>query len=180
MNQMNQTDGSTKYFGSLHWFVIHTKPRDEYRVKTHFEGMEIETLLPLCENFQYSHGRMSRVINPLFPNYLFAKLNLENHYYKVKWTRGVNRILGVGNEPTPISDTVIWMLKNRMGDDDTVSLLEDLKEGDLVQITSGPLKDLVGVFQRRSSSGERAKILLNLIGVDVPVQISRWQLKKAA
>jgi len=180
MNQMNQTDGSTKYFGSLHWFVIHTKPRDEYRVKTHFEGMEIETLLPLCENFQYSHGRMSRVINPLFPNYLFAKLNLENHYYKVKWTRGVNRILGVGNEPTPISDTVIWMLKNRMGDDDTVSLLEDLKEGDLVQITSGPLKDLVGVFQRRSSSGERVRILLNLIGVEVPVQISRSQIKKAA
>ena len=172
--------GSTKYFGSLHWFVIHTKPRDEYRVKNHFEGMEIETLLPLCENFQYSHGRMSRVINPLFPNYLFARLDLDRHYYKVKWTRGVNRILGAANEPIPISEPVIQMLRDRMGDDDTVKLLENLQEGDLVQITSGPLKDLIGVFQRRSSSGERVKILLNLIGVDVPVQISRWQLKKAA
>ena len=172
--------GSTKYFGSLHWFVIHTKPRDEYRVKNHFEGMEIETLLPLCENFQYSHGRMSRVINPLFPNYLFARLDLERHYYKVKWTRGVNRILGAGNEPIPISETVTQMLKDRMGDDNTVKLLDEFQEGDLVQITSGPLKDLIGVFQRRSSSGERVKILLNLIGVDVPVQISRWQLKKAA
>jgi len=172
--------GSTKYFGSLHWFVIHTKPRDEYRVKNHFEGMEIETLLPLCENFQYSHGRMSRVINPLFPNYLFARLDLEHHYYKVKWTRGVNRILGAGNEPIPISETVTQMLKDRMGDDNTVKLLDELQEGDLVQITSGPLRDLIGVFQRRSSSGERVKILLNLIGVDVPVQISRWQLKKAA
>ena len=172
--------GSTKYFGSLHWFVIHTKPRDEHRVKNHFEGMEIETLLPLCETFQYSHGRMSRVINPLFPNYLFARLDLERHYYKVKWTRGVNRILGAGNEPIPISEKVIWMLKDRMGDDNTVKLLDELQEGDLVQITSGPLRDLIGVFQRRSSSGERVKILLNLIGVDVPVQISRWQLKKAA
>jgi len=172
--------GSTKYFGSLHWFVIHTKPRDEHRVKSHFQGMEIETLLPLCENLQYSHGRMSRVINPLFPNYLFARLDLEHHYYKVKWTRGVNRILGAGNEPIPISETVTQMLKNRMGDDGTVKLLEDLEEGDLVQITSGPLRDLIGVFQRRSSSGERVKILLNLIGVDVPVQISRGQLKRAA
>jgi len=172
--------GSMKYFGSLHWFVIHTKPRDEHRVKNHFEGMEIETLLPLCENFQYSHGRMSRVINPLFPNYLFARLDLERHYYKVKWTRGVNRILGAGNEPIPISETVTQMLKDRMGDDNTVKLFDELKEGDLVQITSGPLRDLIGVFQRRSSSGERVKILLNLIGVDVPVQISRWQLKKAA
>ena len=172
--------GSTKYFGSLHWFVIHTKPRDEYRVKNHFEGMEIETLLPLCENFQYSHGRMCRVINPLFSNYLFARLDLERHYYRVKWTRGVNRILGVGNEPTPISEMVIQMLRDRMGGDGTVKLLEDLREGDLVQITSGPLKDFIGVFQRRLSSGERVRILLNLIGAEVPVQISRGQLKKAA
>ena len=171
---------STRGFGTFHWFVIHTKPRDEHRVKKHFEGMNIEALLPLCENFQYSHGRMSRVISPLFPNYLFARLNLQSHYYKVKWTRGVNRILGVGNDPTPVSETLIQMLKDRIGDDDTVKLLEDLQEGDLVQITSGPLKDFIGVFQRRVSSGERVRILLNLIGAEVPVQISRSQIKKAA
>ena len=75
---------------------------------------------------------MSRVIMFLFPNYLFAKLDLERHYYKVKWTRGVNQILGIGNEPTPISEVVIQMIKDRMGDDDTIELLEDLKPGDLV------------------------------------------------
>ena len=171
---------TTKWFGAFHWFVIHTKPRDEHRVKNHFGGMEIETLLPLCENFRYSHGRMSRVIMPLFPNYLFAKLDLERHYYKVNWTRGVNRILGIGNEPTPISEVVIQTIKDRMGDDDTVELLEDLKPGDLVQITSGPLKDFIGVFQKGLSSQKRVKILLNLIGVEAPVQISRLQIKKVA
>lgn len=142
--------------------------------------MEIETLLPLCGNFRYSHGKMCRVVTPLFPNYLFAKLDLERHYYKVKWTRGVNRILGAWNEPIPISETVIRMLKDRMGDDDTVKLLEDLQEGDLVQITSGPFKDFVGMFQGGLSSGERVRILLNMVGAEVPVQISRWQIKKAA
>ena len=171
---------STKWFGTFHWFVIHTKPRDEHRVKNHFEGMEIKTLLPLCENFRYSRGKMSRVIMPLFPNYLFAKLDLERHYYKVKWTRGVNRILGIGNEPAPISEVMIQMIKDRMGDDDTVKLLEDFKEGELVQITSGPLKDFVGIFQKGLSSQKRVKILLNMIGVDVPVQISPLQIKKVA
>ena len=179
MGSKDRTD-STRWFGTFHWFVIHTKPRDEHRVKNHVEGMEIETLLPLYENFRYSHGRMSRVIMPLFPNYLFAKLGLERHYYKVKWTRGVNRILGIGNEPAPISEIVIQMIKDRMGDDDTVIFLEDFKEGDLVQITSGPLKDFVGVFQKGLSSQKRVKILLNMIGVEVPVQISRLQIKKVA
>lgn len=180
MNQTNQTDGVTKYFGAYHWFVIHTKPRDEHRVKSHLEAMEIETLLPLCESFIYSHGKMCRALGPLFQNYLFAKLNLECHYYKIKWTRGVNRILGIGNEPTPVSEMMIQMLKDRMGNDNAVKLLEEFREGDLVQITSGPLKDFVGVFQRRLSFGERVRILLNMIGADVPVQISCWQLKKVA
>ena len=179
MNLKGRTE-STKYFGSLYWFVIHTKPRDEHRVKNHFEGMEIETVLPLCENYRYSHGKMYQVSTPLFPNYLFAKLDLERHYYKVKWTRGVNRILGIGNEPTPISEMVIQVLRERMGEDDTVKLLEDFQEGDLVQITSGPFKDFIGVFQKRLSSGERVRILINLIGAEVPIQISRWQLKKVA
>jgi transcriptional antiterminator RfaH len=180
IGQINPKDGFTRYFGNFHWFVIHTKPRDEHRVKNHFGGMGIETLLPLCEDFRYSHDRMFRVLYPLFPNYLFAKLNLEYHYYKVKWTRGVNRILGIGNEPTPISEIAIQMLKDRMDDGDTVKLLADFQNGDLVQVTSGPFKDLVGVFQKGLSSGTRVRILLNLIGVEVPVQISRWQLKKVA
>ena len=179
MSPKDLTD-ATKWFGIFCWFVIHTKPKNEHRVKSHFEGMEIETLLPLLETFRYSRGKMSRIIMPLFPNYLFAKLDLERHYYKTKWTRGVNRILGIGNEPTPISEVAIQVIKDRMGDDDTVELLEDLKPGNMVQITSGPLKDFVGVFQKGLSSQKRVKILLNMIGVEVPVQISRMYIKKVA
>jgi len=61
---------------------------------------------------------------------------LQNQSPEVKWTRGVGRILGVGHEPTPISEVAIQIIKDRMGDDDTVELLEDLQEGDLIQITS--------------------------------------------
>jgi len=180
MNQINQTDGLTRYFGTFHWFVIHTKPRDEHRVKNHFEGMEIETLLPLCEDFRYSHGRMCRVITPLFPNYLFAKLDLEQHYYKVKWTRGVSKILGTGSGPVPISEKAVQTIRERMGKDNLVKLEDELKEGDIVRITSGPLKDLAGIFQKKMSNNGRVRILLSLIGVDVPVQISQWQIKRAA
>jgi transcriptional antiterminator RfaH len=171
---------STRHFGHLFWFVIHTKSRDEYRVKNNLGGMGIETLLPLYKNYKSLRERICPVVNPLFPNYVFARLNLAQHYYKVKWTRGVNRILGVGAEPTPISDTVIQTLKEQMDKDNTVQLLEDLKEGNKVQITSGPLRDFVGVFQKGMSSGGRVRILLSLIGKELPVQICRWQIKKVA
>lgn len=162
------------------WYVIQTKPGNEPRVEMNLFHQEIEVFLPLLETFQYSHAKVLQKIKPLFANYLFAKLDIDAHYYKVKWTRGVNKILGSGVEPVPISEKVIQTIKDRMGENNLVKLDEGLEEGTIVQFTSGPFKDLMGVFDRRMSDGKRVRVLLSLIGVDVPVQVSRHQIKKVA
>jgi transcriptional antiterminator RfaH len=179
MNSINPIN-PTNPDGSKLWYVILTKPGDEDRVKTNLHNQEIETFLPLLETYQYCGGKMVQRIKPLFPNYLFARLDLELHYYKVKWTRGVSKILGSGDGPVPISGKVIQTIKERSGEDNIVKLEAELKDGDAIQITSGPFKNLGGVFQKMMPSKGRVRILLSLIGVDVPVQISRWQIKKVA
>jgi len=177
---MDSKDLNSKYFGSFHWFVIQAKPGDEHRVETHLLNQKIETFLPLLEIHQYSNGKMVQKIKPLFPNYIFAKLDLKFHYYKVKWTRGVSKILGTWDGPVPISEKVIQTIKERIGKDNLVKLEEELKEGDAVEVTSGPFKEFNGIFQKKISGNGRVRILLNLIGVEVPVQIGREQIKKAA
>ncbi len=162
------------------WYVVHTKLGNEHRVETNLSNQEIEVFLPLLESFGYSSGKMVQKIKPLFPNYLFAKLDIDLHYYKVKWTRGVNKILGNGSGPLPISEKVIQTIKERMGENNLVRLDDGLMQGTVVQFTSGPFKDLMGVFDKKMSDGKRVKVLLNLIGVDVPVQVSRYQIKKVA
>lgn len=165
---------------NVKWYVIQTKPGDEHRVETHLLNQEIESFLPLLETNQYYNGKMIQRIKPLFPNYLFARFDLKFHYYKVKWTRGVSKILGTGDGPIPISGKVVQTIRERGGKDNLVRLEEEWKEGDVVQITSGPLKELMGVFQKKMSEKGRVRILLNLIGIDVPVQISQYQIKKVA
>ena len=172
--------GSVVETDSRLWFVVQTKPGDEDRVKTNLLNQEMEAYLPLLKTHRYSGGKMVEQIKPLFPNYLFAKLNVELHYYRVKWTRGVNKILGNGRGPIPISERVIGAIKERAGSDSFVTLVEDLQEGDAICVTSGPLKDLMGIFKSSISSKGRVRVLLSLIGVDVPVQISRLQIKKIA
>ena len=179
IDPMNSTN-SVELDVSKRWYVIHTKAGDEGRVRINLHNQEIETFSPLLETYQYCNGRMIPKIKPLFPNYLFARLDLGLDYYRVKWTRGVNKILGSGNEPIPISEKVIQTIKERSGKDNLVKLEDELKDGDIVQVNSGPFKSLRGVFQRMMSSKGRVRILLSLIGVDVPVQISRWQIKKVA
>jgi len=162
------------------WYVVQTKPGNEDRVNGNLLNQEIETYLPLLGTHQYVSGKMVERIKPLFPNYLFAMLELTLHYYKVKWTRGVSKILGSGEGPIPISERVILAVKERTGADNLVKLEDEFKEGDLIQVTSGPFKDLTGIFQKNMSGKGRVKILLSLIGVDVSVQISRYQIKKVA
>jgi len=176
MNQRNQKDE----IASRSWYVVQTKPGNEHRVETNLFNQEIEVFLPLLETFQHSSGKMIQKIKPLFPNYLFAKLDIDLHYYKVKWTRGVSKILGNGDGPISISGKVVETIKERTGKDNLVKLEEGLEEGTLVQFTSGPFKDLRGVFDKKMSDGKRVRVLLSLIGVDVPVQVSRYQIKKVA
>ena len=160
------------------WYVIRTKAGDENRAERNLLNQEIETFLPLFKNHYYRNGKMIESIKPLFPGYLFAKLDLALHFTKVRWTRGVSRILGNREGPVPISEQIVLTIRGRVGKDSLIELKDEIKEGDLVQVTSGPLKDLIGVFQKKMSGKDRVKILLNLIGVDVPVQISKWQIHK--
>jgi transcriptional antiterminator RfaH len=178
-NQINQRN-EINQIASRSWYVVHTKPGNEHRVETNLSNQEIEVFLPLLESFQYFSGKMVQKIKPLFPSYLFAKLDIDLHYYKVKWTRGVNKILGTGSGPLSISEKVIQTIKARMGENNLVKLDDGLEEGNVIQFTSGPFKDLMGVFDKKMSDGKRVRVLLNLIGVDVPVQVSRHQIKKVA
>lgn len=177
---MDSKERISKHFDGLYWFVIHTKPGDEHRVETHLLNQKIETFLPLLEIHQYSNRKVVQKIKPLFQNYIFARIDLKLQYYKVKWTRGVSKILGTGDGPVPIPEKVIESIKERVGKDNLVKLEEELAEGDIVQITSGPFKELSGIFQKKMSDDGRVRILLNLIGVDISVQISQRQIKKAA
>lgn len=162
------------------WYVIQTKPANEHRVEAHLSNQEIAVFLPMLETFHCLDGKMIPKIKPMFPSYLFARLDLPAAYYKVKWTRGVNKILGTGSEPIPVSEKVIQTLRQRMGENNVVRLDDGLEEGNVVQFTSGPFKDLMGIFDKEMSDGGRVRILLSLIGVDASVQVSRHQIKKVA
>jgi transcriptional antiterminator RfaH len=162
------------------WYVVQTKPGDENRVRNNLLNQGIEIFLPLVETFLYCGGKMVQKHKCLFPNYLFAKFDLDVNYYKVKWTRGVSKVLGSDSGAVPISEAVVQAIRERAGEGDLVKLEDQIKDGDSIQVTSGPFKELRGIFQKKISGRDRVRILLSLIGVDVPVQISRWQIKKVA
>ncbi len=160
------------------WYVVQTKPKKENQVEFYLTNDGIEAFLPLYQNYSFRFGRNIQQITPLFPGYIFARFDLDQHHYAVRWTRGVARILGTGLEPVPMDDLVIEIIKNRVDKDNVVKQGKAFRRGDRVRIKAGPLKDLLGIFEQKISDSGRVKILLTLIGYQASVELHESQLEK--
>jgi len=164
----------------MNWYVIQTKPKKEEEVATYLSLHGLEVFNPLTETFAPRNGRMNKEFRPLFPNYIFAEFELERNYPLVRWARGVKKVLGFGGYPVPIREEVIELIKKRTDENGIVKKTHHFLANDVVRIKTGPLKDLLGIFDRWISDGERVRVLLNLIGYQPEVEIHYSMIEKVA
>ena len=162
------------------WYVIQTKPKKEGEANSYLSTKGVEIFSPLIESFTTRNGRMSKELKPLFPGYIFGKFDLEQNYPLVRWGRGVKKVLGFGGYPTPISEEVVELIKERTDTEGIVRLKQNFKANDVIRIKTGQLKDLIGIFERWVSDNERVRILLNLIGYQPAVEMHYSMIEKVA
>lgn len=162
------------------WYVIQTKPKKEDEAQSYLSIKGVEIFNPLMESFAQRNGTMNKELKPLFPSYIFGNFELEKDYTLVKWARGVKKILGFGSFPTPIAEEVIHEIKNRTDENGVVKRAYDLNPNDQVRIKSGPLRDIMGIFEKWVPEKERVRIILNLIGYQPQVDLHYSMVEKIA
>ena len=162
------------------WYVIQTKPKKEEEAKSYLSTKGVEVFNPLLETFLLKNGRMNRELKPFFPGYIFGKFDLDKNYPLVRWAKGVKKVLGFGGYPTPISGEVVEIIREKTDADGIVRLKHHFQANDVIRIKTGPLKDLLGIFERWISDSERVRILLNLMGYQPAVEIHYSMIEKVA
>ena len=163
---------------NLHWYVIQTKPRNEKRALFHITRAGIETLNPLMENCSSRSGSLQRTQEPLFPGYFFARFDVASHYPTVRWARGVKKVLGRDDGPIPLGQDVIDEIRKRIDDQGVARKPYELKPDDSVRVKAGPLRDLVGIFERWLPKEGRIRVLLSLLGSQTSVELDYSQVEK--
>jgi transcriptional antiterminator RfaH len=144
----------------IKWFVVRTKPKNEDRAKRNLENGGFEVLAPKIRYRRLKDGKISEVIEEMFPGYIFVKFLLEKDYRTIKYTRGVKEIVHFGDRIIPVQEEVIHYIRARLKNG--VADLEPPKisRGEKVTITDGPFKGLTGIFERELKPKERVSILL--------------------
>lgn len=164
------------------WYVIHTKPKQEYRASGNLLAWGVETLSPRLKSRRPSNftGMPVEQVNPLFPRYIFARFDAATMLHKVWFTRGVNNVVSFGGNPVPVNDDIISVLQSKLDEDGLVRHSEDLSYGDKVKITSGHLRDFEGVFERKIKASDRVVILLTAVSFQGCIEVERYSVEKVA
>ncbi len=181
MNPINSSDPSNSSNPLLAWYVVQTRPRKEEVAKSYLSKKGLEIFSPLTDDFVLRNGIVNKKFRPLFPSYIFGKFELEKDYPVVRWGRGVKKVLGLGGDyPTPVSEEVIEIIKRRTDSYGVVIKSYRFETNDRVRIKSGPLKDLLGIFERWVSDDDRVRILLNLVGYQPYIELHHSMIEKIA
>ena len=158
---------------SRHWYVVRSKPRREEYAQGQLLRRGVETFLPRI--LEADGPRCEPTVGPLFPGYLFARIDLLSQYNSVIWAPGVRSFVAFGEVPAPVDPSVVEFLQERCGVEGVVRVVRTFQDGDVVRIVRGPLGGLIGVVQGQVSGQARVRILMELLRrrtqVTVPVQL---------
>ncbi|MDZ4796668.1 MAG: UpxY family transcription antiterminator [Bryobacteraceae bacterium] len=128
---------------ALPWYALRVRSRHERVVEEMLRRKGWEAFVPVYKDRRRWADRIKVVEFPLFPGYVFCRLEVNNRLPVVN-TPGVVEILGNGRELLPVENAEIRSLQTLMASGLNCEPWERLMTGDEVQIDAGPLKGLHG------------------------------------
>ncbi len=143
----------------MHWYAIHSKPRQEERALENLQRQGFEAWLPMLTVEKVLRSKLVQVIEPMFSRYLFIRLDTEQtNWSPIRSTLGVSKLVSFGNRPAVVADELIEALQ-QLPEQAPQRLIQP---GQQVKIVSGPLRGLEGIYQQ--ADGElRAMVLIELL-----------------
>ena len=160
------------------WFVARTKPsREDYAQRT--LGLRgVNAFLPRIVEVDAISASRPRPPAPLFPGYIFVRMNLFIDFHRVIWAPGVRELLCGSGGPVPIDDGVIEQLQLRC-DERGIAYVSSTSwtPGDQVEIAEGPFAGLLATVETVMPRRRRIKLLIDFLArqtsVDLPLTAIR-------
>jgi transcriptional antiterminator RfaH len=162
------------------WYVVQTQPHKDHGVVSQLLAQNFRPFLPQMLRTVRHARKMRTVRTPLFPGYVFVRLDLDRDRWRsVNGTFGVVRLIMNGDLPAPAPVGVVEALQAGCDRHGTLANGVNLAVGAKVRIILGPLADSLGVIDRLDENG-RVRVLIDLMNCQVPVRLPRSALRSAA
>jgi transcription antitermination factor NusG len=161
------------------WYAIHVRSKFERVVSTVLRDKGFEEFLPLyCAKRRWS-DRVKQLDLPLFPGYVFCRIDIGARLLPIVTTPGVLGIVSAGRYPIAVSDPEIEAVQAVVRSGLPAMPWPGLSAGSPVLIEHGPLAGLEGVVLEVNKK-YRLIVSVPLLQRAVAVEIEREWVRPLA
>ena len=163
-----------------YWHALYVKSRTEKKVLTQLEDNGFQAYLPLVTQVKKWSDRKKKVEEPLFKSYVFVYSN-EKEYITILNIYGVVRFVSFERKAVVVPENQILAIKKfvndyEKGEEYKLMNNEDLKEGQMVRIISGPCKGLTGRLETICNK-RHLIVFIDVVGQYIPVHLPRAKVE---
>ena len=159
------------------WFAIWTRSRHEKLVRDQLEKKsDVDVFLPTIGKWSRWKDRKKKIDWPLFPGYVFARFVADERVGILK-VDGVVQIISNNGMLSAIPDEEIDSIRTLVESELAYDPVPLIKEGDMVKVTSGPLKGVIGRLVTKKGAQARLVLSVDLIGQAVSVEVDAADVK---
>jgi len=153
------------------WFAILARSGREKYATMLLENAGFECFLPISKSTRKWSDRMKDVEVPLFPGYLFCRMN-PNDRLPVLTTPGVIQIAGIGKMPIPVEEHEIAAVRQIEKSGLSAMPWPYLRVGNTARIEEGPLRGVSGIVVKIKSA-LKLVLSIELLQRSIAVEIDR-------
>ena len=158
----------------MEWYAVHTHVNKESLSEINLIRQNFITYLPKYKKIIKHARKISTVVRPLFPRYLFVKLDLvKQRWHLINSTYGVNVLITMEEKPVKILDKIINEIKSYDNSDviANISPYSSMTMGEEVNIIDGLFSGRKAIFDGLTDDN-RIKVLFNLLGKEVTLSMT--------
>jgi transcriptional antiterminator RfaH len=159
------------------WYCARTKPKHEHIAAANVSNhLSLEVFNPRLRVERTTSRGVVRVVEPLFPCYVFVRCDGTERLDQIRYTSGISSLVNFGGRIPVVPDQVIQELKGCFGSGEPVAVGEAIAVGSEVTVSLGPFMGARAVVVKMLPAKRRVQVLLEFLGRTTLAEVDRGWL----
>lgn len=169
---MDSVDGSQIEIPA--WYCARTRPKHEHIAAAHLrKNLNLKVFYPRLRVERVAECGIVRVIEPLFPCYVFVHCVLEANFSEIQHAVGISGLVRFGKKIPRVPNSIIQELQQLFKEEEPMTVESSIAPADEVRIVAGAFAGFRGPVLKVLPARMRVQVLFDILGRSTPVEVDR-------
>jgi transcriptional antiterminator RfaH len=163
---------------ALAWYCARTHPKHEHIAARSLNvRLGLEVFHPRLRMERSTRRGVVRVIEPLFPCYVFVRCRLEEQLDAIRYVTGISSLVHFNGKIPLVPDEVVDELRDCFEAEEPMAISDRIKPGSEVIVSEGAFLGARGIVVKNLPARERVEILLEFLGRTTLAEVERKSVR---